>query len=269
MHRIINIDWLTMLTLLNPLIKMALILLIGHFIIVFIMKITEKALSKTHLDKSFTVFIEKTLNIIMHILIILSALNSIGISTTGILAAMSAAGVAVAVSLKDSLSNVAGGILLLISPRFSTGDFIEAGGSSGTVLSVDLLHTTVRTADNKHVSIPNGVLINSHITNYSREATRRIDLTFSISFESDPEQAVKIIRETICSHPLVINEPAEPFVRVNSYGESAVNIITRTWCNSCDYGTVYHDITEQVRQRLEENNISFPYNQLDVHLKNN
>ena len=269
MTTFIRFDWLTILTFLKPFIKMALILIIGHFIIVLIKKIIKKALNKTHLDTSFTSFIEKALNIILHILIILSALNSIGISTTGLLAAMSAAAVAVAVSLKDSLSNVAGGILLLISPRFSTGDFIEAGGNLGTVLSVDLLHTTIRTPDNKQISIPNGVLINSYITNYSRESTRRVDITFSIAYENDPDQALRVIKETISNHPLVLSEPAEPFVRVSGYGESAVNIITRTWCNSSDYVVVLHDITELVRTALEENNISFPYNQLDVHIKNN
>ena len=261
-------NWIKLFSGAVPLIKMILILIIGHVVIAFIMKIIKRALSKTKLDKSFTTFIAKSFKIIMNILVILSALNSIGISTTGILAAMSAAAVAVAVSLKDSLSNVAGGILLLIAPRFSTGDYIETSGDSGTVLSVDLLHTTIRTPDNRQISIPNGALVNSHITNYSRENTRRVDMTFCISYESDADLAVKIIKKTIASHPAIIDEPAEPMVRVHSYGDSSVKIIARGWCKSSDYWDVYFDLTEQARRALEENNIYFPYNQLDVHIKN-
>lgn len=262
-------NWSEVLVWAIPLIKMILILIAGRFVIAFIMKIITKALDKSKLDSSFAAFLSKTVRIIMNILIILSALNSIGISTTGILAAMSAAAVAVAVSLKDSLSNVAGGILLLISPRFATGDYIEADGNGGTVLSVDLLHTTIRTPDNRQISIPNGILVNSHITNYSIEDTRRVDMTFSVAYESDADLAVEIIKKAMTSHPAVIDEPAEPMVRVHSYSESSVKIVARAWCKSSDYWDVYFDLTEQARRALEENNIYFPYNQLDVHIKNN
>ena len=182
------------------------------------------------------------------------------------LAALSAVAVAVSVALKDSLSNVAGGILLLISPRFVSGDYILAGGDEGTVERVDLLHTTMRTIDNKVVSIPNGVLINSHITNYTRESKRRVDITFSISYEADIENVKSIIRNVLKNHPLVLNEPDEPMVRVMKYSDSAVEVITRSWCNTPDYWTVYFDLMENVRGELERNGITIPYNQIDVHV---
>ena len=253
---------------LTPLLTATAIFVIGHFIAVGLMRIIRRALNKTKLDISLTSFLIKTINIIMHIIIILSALNSIGVSTTGLIAALSAAGVAVAVALKDSLNNVAGGILLLISPRFSTGDYIAAGGDEGTVLSVDLLHTTIRTVDNRQISIPNGVLINSHITNYSREPKRRVDISFPVAYDADVDMVKQVIYSVVSKHPLVLKEPEEPMVRVISYGDSSVNIITRSWCNTSDYWTVYFDLTEQVRDALTCHGIDIPFNQLDVHIKN-
>jgi len=250
-----------------PIIKVAAIIIIGHFIIVYAIKLIKRWFDKSKLDPSLVSFLTKTIKIVLYVLVIVSALGSIGISTTGIIAALSAAGLAVAVALKDSLSNVAGGILLLIAPRFSTGDFIEAGGDSGTVVKVDLLHTLVRTPDNRQISIPNGVLINSHIANYSREAIRRVDITFQISYESDIERAKEVALKTICAHSCTLTEPNAPMVRVSGYGDSAVDIVTRTWCKSEDYWTIYFDLVEQVRESFEANDISIPYNQLDVHIK--
>lgn len=263
-----NIDFEKILKLALPFVKMLLILIIGHFLIVYLLKLTKKGLNRSSLDDSLKKFLLKTLNILMHLFVILSALNTIGISTTGLLAALSAAAVAVAVGLKDSLGNVAGGILLLISPRFSTGDYIETESNSGTVVSVDLLHTTIKTFDNRQISIPNGILINSNITNYSKEPIRRVDITFPIPYEVDVKKAEEIIVKTILTHPLVLKEPAEPLAKVSSYGDSAVNIVTKSWCDNKDYWTVYYDLTEQVREALEKEGISFPYNKLDVHIVN-
>ena len=255
------------LQIIKPLIKAALILLIGHFIIVYIIKIINRGFNRSKVDNSLAVFLSKGINIILHILVVLSALNSLGISTGGIIAAFSAAVVAVGVALKDSLGNVAGGILLLISPRFHSGDYIKTDTDEGTVIDINMLHTTIRTFDNKQISIPNGTLINSHITNYSAEETRRVDLTFSIPYETDAENAKSIIKNTILSHPKILTQPSEPFVRVISYEESSVNIITRTWCNTEDYWDVYFDLNEQVRDALKKEGIDIPYNQLDIHIK--
>ena len=258
--------WENILDYAKPLAKTGLILLIGHFIIVYVAKIIKKGISHGKLDLSLANFLVKTIDILLHFLLVLSALNSIGVSTSGIVAALSAAVVALGVALKDSLSNVAGGILLLVSPRFKAGDYIETENDGGTVLSVDLLHTTIRTPDNKQISIPNGVLINSHIINYSQEEKRRVDITIPIPYESDVRLAKQIIKNTISNHPQVLKEPAEPLVRVMSYENSAVNIITRSWCNTADYWDVYFDLTEQIREALEENNIFIPYNKIDVRI---
>lgn len=252
-----------------PYIKMLLILIIGHFIIVYLQRIVGRSLRKTKLDPSLIKFTDKAVGIFAHLIVIISALTAIGVSTTGLVATFSAAAVGVSVALKDSLSNVAGGILLLISPRFVTGDYISAGGDEGTVVSVDLLHTTILTVDKKQVSIPNGVLLNSHIVNYSRENKRRVDISFQISYESDVKIAKRLAIEVIEKHPLTLHEPDEPFVRVHSYGDSSVNLITRTWCKTEDYWNLYFDLIEDIRDVFDENGISIPYNQLDVRIKEN
>lgn len=250
----------------TPLVKILFILVVGHFVILYAVKLFRRMLSKTKLDVSLVSFLTKTVRIVLYVLMIVSALSSIGISTTGIIAALSACGLAVAVALKDSLSNVAGGILLLLVPRFATGDFIDAAGNAGTVLRVDLLHTMIRTPDNRRISIPNGVLINSHIINYSHEAKRRVDINFTVSYDADVEKAKSVILEVINAHPMVLKEDA-PMARVSGYKDSSVEIISRAWCNSADYWNVYFDVMENVRVAFDKNGIEIPYNQLDVHIK--
>ena len=249
---------------LNPCIKLFIIIVVGHILSKILIHIIKRAFLRTKMDISLKKFTLKAISITCHVLIIVSALSTIGISTSGLVAALSAVGLAVAVGLKDSLANVAGGILLLISPRFSTGDFIEAENDCGTVLTVDLLHTVIRTPDNKQISIPNGVLVNSHITNYSIENTRRIDFSIPVPYECDVENAKKILIETINSHGLVLKEPAEPLVRVLSYKDSSVEVVCRCWCKTENYWDIYFDLVEQSRKNLETHGISLPYNKLDV-----
>ena len=251
-----------------PLIKMLLILLIGHFAVKLITRIVRKALSGGKLDASLIKFLSKAVSITLHVIVVLSALTAIGVSTTGMLAATSAVAVAVGVGLKDSLANIAGGILLLLSPRFSTGDFISTEGDSGNVVSVDLLHTTINTVDNKQISIPNGVLINSHITNYSKQDKRQVEITFQISYDSDVNKAKEIITDNIIKHSMSITEPDKPLVRVKNYSSSSVDILTRVWCKTPDYWDLYFDLMEQIRDDFDKNGIKIPYNQLDVHINN-
>lgn len=142
------------------LLKAALILVAGHYLTVLVINIMKRSFKKIDVDVSLEKFLCKTVNIVLHVIIILSALNALGISTTGLLAALSAAAVAVALALKDSLGSIAGGIILLLTKRFKTGDFIEINGEKGNVLQIDMMHTVLKTLDNRHVVIPNGVVVN-------------------------------------------------------------------------------------------------------------
>ncbi len=262
------LSWAAVWAFLAPVVKTIAILLVGHLVVVLVRKLLDRSFARAKLDPSLIHFLTHAAVIVMYVIIGMMALSALGISTTGIVTALSAAAVAVSLALKDSLSNVAGGILLLFSPRFLTGDYIAAGGDEGTVLDVDLLHTSLLTPDSRQVSIPNGVLINHHITNYSRQPNRRVDITFSIAYEADAELAKKLILDTIAAHTLVTPEAGEPFVRIKEFADSSVNIVSRCWCKTPDYWTVYFDLMEQVRAAFDANGISIPYNQLDVHVKN-
>lgn len=260
------ITWAAVWAFLKPFVKMAVMLLVGHLLIKYAMKVVSKAFGKSKLDPSLVKYCSKAATIALYIFLLLAALESIGVSTTSIVASMTAAVVAVGVALKDSLSNVAGGVWLLFSPRFATGDYIAASGNEGTVVAVELFHTTLQSPDGKTISIPNGVLINSHIVNYSHEQKRRVEILFPIPYEADVEVAKKLARDIIAKHPLVVTTPEDIFVRVRSYGDSAVNLMIRAWCKNEDYWNVYYDLIEQIRATFEANGISIPYNQLEVRL---
>ena len=242
--------------------KALLIVIVGHFVIKYLLKLIRKFFVKAKLDKSLSKFLLKTIDITLHIIVVLSALSAIGISTTGLLAALSAAAVGVALALKDSLSNIAGGILLLISPRFATGDFISAAGESGTVKQVDLMHTILKTPDNRHVIIPNGMMMGSQTVNFSKEESRRLDMTFVVSYDSDVELAKKIIRDTAESHPLLQAQIADTFVRVGEYTLQGVSIAARVWCRAADYAELNSDLLENIRVEFDKSGVTMAHNHM-------
>ena len=244
------------------------ILVLGWLLIKLVKRILKKAFEKTELDVSLEKFIISVVDICLKILLVICALSALGISTTGLVAAFSAAAVAVSLALKDSLGNLAGGILMLLTRPFKTGDYIEADGYSGTVLQIDMIHTTLRTPDNRQVVIPNGQLVNKTIVDYSKESTRRMDLQFGISYDNDPELAKKIIRECALAHEFTLTDP-EPFVRVTEHADSAVIITLRVWVRSENFWALHFDLLEKVREEFDKNGISIPYNQLDVHVIKN
>ena len=250
------------------LLKAALILVAGHYLTVLVINIMKRSFKKIDVDVSLEKFLCKTVNIVLHVIIILSALNALGISTTGLLAALSAAAVAVALALKDSLSSIAGGIILLLTKRFKTGDFIEINGETGNVLQIDMMHTVLKTLDNRHVVIPNGVVVNSQIVDYSSEDIRRLDLAFSISYDNDVKKAESVIISVANAESRVLKTPELPFARVSEYAASSVDIAVQVWCKTSDYLPLKFDLLEEIRRAFDENGITIPYNQLDVHIEN-
>lgn len=241
------------------------ILILGWIIAGIIKKVMVKALKKAKLDESFKKFLVKAVNIVFKTFVVLSAVSNLGISTTGLVAALSAAAVAISLALKDSLGNIAGGILMMITRPFSTGDFITVDGESGTVLNIDLIHTVLRTPDHRQVVIPNGQLVNKTVTDYSREEIRRVDVAFAISYESDVEVAKALIMDVIDSCEQALMDP-KPFARVTEYCDSSVTVTARVWCASADYWEVKFRLLEEVRALFKVNNIEIPYNKLDVHI---
>lgn len=241
----------------------------GLIALLIISRIISKALSKTKLDISLQRFFVKTINIVVIILLLICSLSTAGISTTGLIAGFSAAGAAVALALKDSLGNLAGGIVLLITHPFVTGDYIEMGDKAGTVEQIDILQTTLITPDNKTVVIPNGLLSSDEVVNYTKQKTRRVDLTIPISYDNNVDDAKKSVLKAAMKDSKVLSSPEKPFVRVGEYSDSCVNLTVRVWCNTEDYWDVYYNMIEKIRESFEEDSITIPYQRIDIHMVDN
>ena len=218
------------------------------------------------MDRTVRVFLHHLIKIALNILLIVSIVAIIGVPMASVITVIASAGAAVALALQGSLSNLAGGFMLLLFRPFRIDDFIETQGISGTVIDVGFFYTTVRTGDNKHIMLPNGSLTNSTVINYSREENRRVDMDFSISYESDCETAIRLINGIIETNELVLKDP-EHFVRMTEMTDSAVKITARAWCKNSDYWTVKFDISDKVKAAFAQNGIEIPYPQMDVHIK--
>lgn len=261
------IDWAT-----HTGIKIVIALLIWfisfRIINVVARKMEKRMLNGKHpLDKTLTRTFVYLLKLVLKVIIIVCLIGYLGIDTSGITALIASFGVCVGLAVNGALSNFAGGVLLLITRPFCVDDFIEAAGHSGTVEDIHLVNTRIRTPDNKIVYIPNGTLSTSSIINYSEKETRRVDLTFSIGYSDNFEEAKQIITDICTSHEKVLKDPA-PFIRVVEHGASSINIVTRVWVFNSDYWDVHFDLLESVKKAFDEKGIEIPFNQLDVHVKN-
>lgn len=241
------------------------IVIAGAIVVKAIMKLMTKALAKTSIDPALHSFIKNIVKVALWLLIIVTALGKLGIPTSTFVTVIGACGAAIALALKDSLSNVAGGILILITKPFGKGDYIEAGGAAGTVEKIDLMSTTLKTPDNKIVRVPNSNMSTSVVTNYSESGMRRVDNDFGIGYECDIDKAREIILSVIRKNELTVVEPA-PEVLVGDHGDNAVTLHSRVWCKTSDYWTVYFYMQEEVKKAFDAENINIPYPQVDLHV---
>ena len=239
----------TIIAVLPRLISFLLIAVIGLWLVNFIIKIFSKFLKRFNLDYSLSLFICRALKITLQIFVIISAMTALGIPTTSLITALGAAAVGISLALKDSLSNIAGGILILFSRPLSTRDHVEINGLEGIVYKVDIIHTVIRTFDNRHIIIPNGQVINEKIINFSREDKRRLELIFPISYSSDVEKAKSIILRVIENNKLSLLEPA-PIIRVHSFDLNSIRLVVRVWCKNENYTSLLFDLNEQVKTAL-------------------
>ena len=191
----------------------------------------------------------------------------LGVPATSFIAVLTTCAAAVGLALQGSLSNFAGGIMILLFKPFKVGDYIEAAGESGTVSEISVVYTELLTLDNKRITIPNGTLTNSVIENYSSEDLRRVDLTFNTSYDCDLETVKSVINKVIENNPKALKNP-EPFVRLSAHNDSALTYTVRIWCKNADYWDVNFDTIENVKKAFDENGITIPYNQIDVHIDN-
>lgn len=241
-----------------------LLLVIGLVIRKIMLSLMRKSVQKSRLDKTVHSFLLSAVNVILTMFIIIIVLSVLGIPTASIIAVFSAAGLAIGLALQNSLSNVAGGFIILLSNPFKAGDYISAAGSEGTVDEITILTTKIKTPDNKDIYIPNGTLAGATVTNYTRESLRRTDLLFGISYSADSAAAIQIIEDVISAHKKALSDPA-PTVRIIALSESSVDITVRVWVKSEDYWEVYFDLVEQVKAALDENGIEIPFKNITVH----
>ncbi len=219
------------------------------------------------LDDSLRSFLASFIKIITYVLIVITVAMILGVPATSFITVLASCGVAIGLALQGSLSNFAGGLMILFFKPFKVGDFIEASGETGTVVEISVVYTELLTLDNKRITMPNGTLTNSIIKNYSSEELRRVDLTFNVAYDSDDQTVKTIIRDIIEAHPQALKDPA-PFVRVSEHSDSAITYTVRIWCKNADYWTVYFDILENVKASFDKNNITIPFPQVDIHINN-
>ncbi len=227
---------------------------------------TVKSLSKTdQIDKTLEGFLSSVIYGVLLVLVVLSALGQLGVETTSFIAILGAVGLAVGLAFKDTLSNISAGVMIIIFRPIKVGEFVEAGGATGTVEEVNIFNTMIKTGDNKVIIVANSRVIGGNITNYSRKETRRVDLVFGIGYDDDLKLAKETLLEILNSDERILKDP-EPFVAVSELGDSSVNFVTRAWVKSGDYWAVHFDTIEKVKLVFDERNISIPYPQMDIHM---
>lgn len=259
------VEWCT--TFGGKLIVALLVLIIGSILIKIVMKIFRKKKIGKHADPTVHRFLLNFISIGLYVLLVVTVIAIMGVPMASVVAVIASAGVAVGLALQGSLSNLAGGIMILIFRPFKLDDFIDAGGFSGTVADIGIFYTTLTTGDKKSITIPNGTLMNDKVINYSVHDTRRVDFTFSVAYGSDVEKVKAILLEEAGKHALAKQDPA-PFCRLSKQNANALDFVLRVWVDSDDYWTVNFDLLEAINNRLVEEGIEIPFTQLDVHVKN-
>ena len=243
-----------------------LILSIGFKIIKKFVNHVMLLLSKRDIDLTLRRFLKSLLLSVLKVAVIIIVLEYWGMSLSSFAAVIASAGVAIGLALQGSLSNFAGGFIILLIRPFKVGDYVEAAGHGGTVEQIGLFYTQLVTPDNKQILIPNGSVSNDSLINYSAKNTRRVDLTFSVGYEDDILHVRRVLKDIVNNHKLIINEP-EPFIGVVEHGDNAIKFATRVWCKTEDYWTIYLDLLEEVKVRFDEEGITIPYPKMDLTVK--
>ena len=233
----------------------------------FILDKVEKS-EKNKLEPTVRKFVNIAIKVVVKVIIIVSAVATIGFNTSALVAVLATAGATIGLALQGGLANLAGGVILVVMHPFKIGDFINGGGQSGTVTEIGLFYTTLITPDNQRVFIPNGALTSSSIVNVTAEDTRRVDLTFSIAHESDLKEVKSILVRVAKADGRVLTDPA-PAVVVTEYNTNAIKVCLRVWCEKTNYWGVYFDMQENVKEVFDFKGIVMPKGQLDVHIKEN
>lgn len=239
------------------------ILVVGIIVIKIVLRLVKKLFSRTKIEKMAQQFVITILKFVLYLALILLLLSQIGVEISGILTACSAVILAVGMALQNSISNVANGIIIISNKMFKKGDYIITGGVEGQVTDINFLFTTLITTDNKKITLPNSNILNGEVTNLGAYPTRRVDFMFSVAYETDVELVKKIVTDVMKSDGRVLLDPA-PFCRLKVLGASSIDFAANCWCDNSDYWDVYYYVIENVYNEFKRNNVSIPYNQLEI-----
>ncbi len=241
------------------------ILVIGRIIIGILTGVVRKLMKRSNADETLIKFMVSLTRIALLTFLVIAAINTLGVQTTSFVAIIGAAGLAIGFALQGSLANFASGVMIIIFRPFKEGDYIEAGGTSGSVEEVHIFNTILKTPDNRKVTVPNSKITGDNIVNYSARDTRRVDMVFGIGYDDDIKKAKEILERILKEDSRILDDPA-PQVAVSELADSSVNFVVRPWVKTADYWGVYFDITEKVKLTFDQENISIPYPQQDVHM---
>ena len=242
------------------------LLLLGILMIRVILRLCDRMLGRSERLAPFRTYLRSTLRTVLYILLALAILGSLGVEITSFIALLSVAGLAVSLSLQNTLSNVAGGVMLLVSHPFTVGDYVSCDGIEGTVRAVDLAYTTFTTIDNKEIFVPNSQIVSAKITNYNTLGQRRVDLTYTASYNAPTKAVRAAILEAVAAFPQVLDEPAAPSVVISQYGASSISYLVKLWVSAADYWTVYFGMNETVRETFAAHGVEMTYDHLNVHM---
>lgn len=243
-----------------------LILVIGWWLASLLSKYLKKAMTRAKVDAGIISFVYSITKNALRIVVLISTAAKLGVNVTSIIAALGAASVAVGLALKDSMSNVASGVLIIINKLFHVGDYLEVEDLQGTVSKIEMMNTTLTTIDNKTIVIPNSTLTSTSIINYTSQETRRLDLSYGVGYESNLMEVKNLLRELVEKNTKIHTDPA-PVIAVGELQSSCIQIIIKAWCDCDDYWPLYYEMQESVKLLFDAHHISIPYPQTDVHLK--
>ena len=242
-----------------------LVTVVSLIVIKVLMTVLDKALDRSRLDKSLQSLLRNLTRAGLWMVAAIIVLGCLDIEVTSLVAVLSVVGLAFSLALQNFLSNVAGGMQLLASHPFKPGDFVEAGGCSGTVTEIGLFYTKLTTPDNKLVELPNSSIMSANIINYSAQPTRRVEVKVSASYDAPTQQVLAVLREAVENHPLTLADP-EPMIHVDNYGDHAVGYVIRVWCATADYWTVYFDLMDGMKPAFDAAGVEMTYPHVNIHI---
>ena len=230
-----------------------------------LLKVLDRALGRSKMEAPLQRLIRSLLKGLLWSITVIVVLGCLGIEVTSLVAVLSVAGLAFSLALQNFLSNLAGGMQILASHPFAIGDYVDAGGCSGTVMEIGMFYTKLTTPDNKLVQLPNSTIVSANITNFSVQSTRRVELRVSASYDAPTERVIALLAKMAADHPLVLDDPNQ-MIHVDDYGDSAITYVMRIWCANSDYWTVYYDLMDGFKPAFDKAGIEMTYPHMNVHM---